>query len=156
MSIKIDKYDRAILDILQKNCTLAVGEIAEKVGLSNTACWRRMNKLEQEGVIRAKVALLDQKKLNLNVVVMVFIKTSTHSVEWIKKFHEHIEQIDEIIEVYRMAGDTDYLLKVAVSDVAAYDKVYKKIIKISDLADVSSSFAMEQIKYTTQLPLNFI
>ncbi|MFX8629058.1 Lrp/AsnC family transcriptional regulator, partial [Acinetobacter baumannii] len=112
-------------------------------------------KMEEEGIIRAKVALLDRKKLNINVIVMVFIKTAQHNIEWIEKFHSHIYNIDEVIEVYRMAGETDYLLKVAVSDVAEYDKVYKKLIEIKGLADVSSSFAMEQIKYTTELPLNF-
>ncbi|MEQ1169658.1 Lrp/AsnC family transcriptional regulator, partial [Acinetobacter nosocomialis] len=155
MKLNLDKYDRVILDLLQKDCTLAIGDIAEKVGLSNTACWRRIHKMEEEGIIRAKVALLDRKKLNINVIVMVFIKTAQHNIEWIEKFHSHIYNIDEVIEVYRMAGETDYLLKVAVSDVAEYDKVYKKLIEIKGLADVSSSFAMEQIKYTTELPLNF-
>lgn len=155
MKLNLDKYDRVILDLLQKDCTFAIGDIAEKVGLSNTACWRRIHKMEEEGIIRAKVALLDRKKLNINVIVMVFIKTAQHNIEWIEKFHSHIYNIDEVIEVYRMAGETDYLLKVAVSDVAEYDKVYKKLIEIKGLADVSSSFAMEQIKYTTELPLNF-
>lgn len=155
MKVQLDKYDRIILDILQKNCTWAIGEVAERVGLSNTACWRRIQKLEEEGIIRAKVALLDRKKLNINVIVMVFIKTSQHNADWIQKFHQHIHNIDEVIEVYRMAGETDYLLKVAASDVDAYDKVYKKLIQVDGLADVSSSFAMEQIKYTTELPLNF-
>lgn len=155
MKLQLDKYDRAILELLQKDCTWAIGDIAERVGLSNTACWRRIHKMEEEKIIRGKVALLDRKKLNINVIVMVFIKTAQHSVEWIQKFHEHINNIDEVIEVYRMAGETDYLLKVAVSDVSDYDKVYKKLIQVSGLADVSSSFAMEQIKYTTELPLNW-
>ncbi|MCH4248050.1 MULTISPECIES: Lrp/AsnC family transcriptional regulator [Acinetobacter] len=155
MKFQLDKYDRIILDILQKDCTRSIGDIADRVGLSNTACWRRIHKMEEDGIIRAKVALLDRKKLNINVIVIVFIKTAQHSVEWIKNFHDHINSIDEVIEVYRMAGETDYLLKVAVSDVAEYDKVYKKLIQISGLADVSSSFAMEQIKYSTELPLNF-
>ncbi|MEQ1088963.1 Lrp/AsnC family transcriptional regulator [Acinetobacter seifertii] len=155
MKLNLDKYDRVILDLLQKDCTLAIGDIAEKVGLSNTACWRRIHKMQEEGIIRAKVALLDRKKLNINVIVMVFIKTAQHNIEWIQKFHSHIYSIDEVIEVYRMAGETDYLFKVAVSDVAEFDKVYKKLIEINGLADVSSSFAMEQIKYTTELPLNF-
>ncbi|HBM1866089.1 TPA: Lrp/AsnC family transcriptional regulator, partial [Acinetobacter nosocomialis] len=111
MKLNLDKYDRVILDLLQKDCTLAIGDIAEKVGLSNTACWRRIHKMEEEGIIRAKVALLDRKKLNINVIVMVFIKTAQHNIEWIEKFHSHIYNIDEVIEVYRMAGETDYLLK---------------------------------------------
>ena len=155
MAVKLDRYDRVILDLIQKDCTWAIGDIAEKVGLSNTACWRRIHKMEEDGIIRAKVALLDRKKLNINVIVMVFIKTAQHNVEWIQKFHHHINNIDEVIEVYRMAGETDYLLKVAVSDVAEYDKFYKKLIQINGLDDISSSFAMEQIKYTTELPLNF-
>jgi len=156
MELQLDRYDLKILELLQTDCTLAIGSIAERIGLSNTACWRRIHKMEEEGFIRSKVALLDRKKLNVNVIVMVFIKTTQHTVEWIKKFHDHIHMIDEVIEVYRMAGETDYLLKVAVSDVFEYDKVYKKLIQISGIADVSSSFAMEQIKYTTKLPLNFV
>jgi Lrp/AsnC family transcriptional regulator len=156
MKLQLDKYDRVILELLQKDCTWAIGDIADRVGLSNTACWRRIHKMEEDKIIRGKVALLDRKKLNINVIVMVSIKTAQHNVEWIQKFHEHINNIDEVIEVYRMAGDTDYLLKVAVCDVAEYDKVYKKLIQVTGLADVSSSFAMEQIKYTTELPLNWI
>lgn len=156
MKLQLDKYDRGILELLQKDCTWAIGDIADRIGLSNTACWRRIHKMEEEGIIRAKVALLDRKKLNINVIVMVFIKTAQHNAEWIEKFHNHIHTIDEVIEVYRMAGETDYLLKVAVPDVLEYDKVYKKIIQISGLTDVSSSFAMEQIKYMTELPLNFL
>ena len=155
MNVQLDKYDRGILELLQQDCTCAIGDIADRVGLSNTACWRRIHKMEEAGIIYGKVALLDRKKLNINVVVMVFIKISQHNMEWIQKFRDHIHTIDEILEVYRMAGETDYLLKVAVPDVMEYDRVYKRLIQIPGLADISSSFAMEQIKYTTRLPLNY-
>lgn len=151
----MDKLDRAILDILQTDCTRPVGEIAEQIGLGTTACWRRIQKLEESGVVRARVALLDGKKLNVGVVVFVSIKTTQHNAEWLGQFHAAVSSIDEVMEVYRMAGDTDYLLRVTVPDVAAYDGVYKQLILIPGLADISSSFSMEQIKYSTRLPLRY-
>ena len=154
--IELDSFDQKILHVLGDDGRVSWRDLAARIGLSFTPTLRRVRKLEEEGIIRAKVALLDRKKLNINVIVMVFIKTAQHNAEWIEKFHNHIHTIDEVIEVYRMAGETDYLLKVAVPDVLEYDKVYKKIIQISGLTDVSSSFAMEQIKYTTELPLNFL
>ncbi|EKT4482715.1 Lrp/AsnC family transcriptional regulator [Pseudomonas putida] len=151
----MDKFDRAILDILQVDCTRPVGDIAEQIGLSNTACWRRIQKLEEAGVIRGRVALLNAKKLNVGVVVFVSIKTTQHNVEWLHEFHRAVSSIEEVVEVCRMAGDTDYLLRVAVPDVAAYDAVYKQLIQISGLSDISSAFSMEQIKYSTSLPLRY-
>lgn len=151
----MDKFDKGILDILQTDCTRPVGEIAEQIGLGTTACWRRIQKLEESGVIRGRVALLDAKKLNVGVVVFVSIKTTQHNIEWLHSFHSAVSSIDEVVEVCRMAGDTDYLLRVAVPDVAAYDSVYKKLIQISGISDVSSSFSMEQIKYSTSLPLGY-
>lgn len=152
----MDKFDRAILDILQDDCTLAIGALAERIGLGTTACWRRIQKLEEEGILRKRVALLDRAKLNIGVTVFVSIKTNQHSAEWLQTFHARVAEIVEVVELYRMAGDTDYLLKMAVPDIAGYDAVYKQLIQIPGLSDISSSFAMEQIKSTTELPLSYM
>jgi len=154
--MKLDKIDLQILALLQQDASLPVGEIAEKVRLSVTPCWRRIQRLEAEGIIRKRVALLDAGKLNVGVTVFVAVKTARHNQEWFEKFHAAVMKIPEVVEFYRMSGDMDYLLRVIVPDIAGYDAVYKKLIKTADLFDVSSSFAMEQIKYTTAVPLNFI
>jgi len=151
--MSFDKIDLQILALLQQDASLAVGAIAEKVRLSVTPCWRRIQRLEAEGVIRKRVALLDAAKLNVGVTVFVMVKTSRHNQEWFEKFHAAVMKLPEVVEFYRMSGDMDYLLRVVVPDIAGYDAVYKKLIKTADLFDVSSSFAMEQIKYTTALPL---
>lgn len=151
----MDRYDRQILGILQEDASVPVADIGERVGLTSTPCWRRVQKLEESGVIRKRVALLDPAKLNVGVTVFVSIRTSQHNVKWLKTFHDLVASIPEVTEFYRMAGDTDYLLRVVVPDIAAYDAVYKKLIQGVELADVSSSFAMEQIKYTTALPLDY-
>tara|TARA_R110000744_G_scaffold64176_2_gene132109 strand:- start:867 stop:1358 length:492 start_codon:yes stop_codon:yes gene_type:complete len=152
----LDRLDRKILRILQEDSTLAVADVAKKVGLSTTPCWRRIQKLEEEGVIRRRVALLDQAKINANVTVFVSIRTNSHSSEWLLRFSEVITQFPEVVEFYRMSGEVDYLLRVVVPDIAAYDAFYQKLIKKIEIRDVSSSFAMEQIKYTTQLPLDYM
>ncbi|OEC35388.1 Lrp/AsnC family transcriptional regulator [Pseudomonas cuatrocienegasensis] len=151
----MDKFDRQILDILQRDCTQAVSEIAEQIALGTTACWRRIQKLEEAGVIRGRVALLEPKQLNVGVNVFVSIRTSQHNSAWLEQFHQQVAAIAEVVEFYRMAGDTDYLLRLTVPDIAAYDAVYKRLIEIPGLSDISSSFAMEQIKCTTQLPLDY-
>jgi Lrp/AsnC family transcriptional regulator len=135
---------------------MAVAEIAETVGLSTTPCWRRIQNMEKAGVIRGRVALLDPAMVNVGVTVFVAVKTGDHSEDWLQRFARHVEGIDEVVEFYRMSGDVDYMLRVVVPDIAAYDRVYKRLARIGGLADVSSSFAMEQIKYTTELPLGFI
>jgi Lrp/AsnC family transcriptional regulator len=151
----MDRYDTKILALLQEDANLPVAEVAEQVGLTSTPCWRRIQKLEESGVIRKRVALLDPHKLNVGVTVFVSVRTNQHNTRWLKNFHALVASIPEVTEFYRMAGDTDYLLRVVVPDIAAYDTVYKKLIQGSELADVSSSFAMEQIKYTTALPLDY-
>jgi Lrp/AsnC family transcriptional regulator len=151
----MDKFDRAILNLLQEDASLPVAEIAERVGLTTTPCWRRIQRLESEGVIRKRVALLDPLKLNVGVTVFVSVRTGHHSTEWLKSFHKLVASIPEVTEFYRMAGQTDYLLKVVVPDISAYDRVYKRLISGTDLADVSSSFAMEEIKCTSRLPLEY-
>lgn len=152
----MDKHDRHILELLQADCSLSVNDLAERVALSPTACWRRVQKLEEQGVIRARVALLDGASLNVGVTVFVAVRTSRHDSRWLEQFHAAVATIPEVVELYRMSGDTDYLMRVVVPDVAAYDQVYKRLISMAELADVSSSFAMEQIKYTTALPLNYL
>lgn len=151
----LDKLDIKILEILQKDCTVAVAEIGKKVGLSTTPCWRRIQKMEEMGVIRQRVALLDPQQVKAEVTVFVFVTTNQHSEDWLSRFHQVIERFPEVVEFYRMSGQVDYLLRVVVPDIAAYDAFYKRLIEEIDIADVSSSFAMEQIKYTTAMPLHF-
>ncbi len=151
----MDDFDTKILGLLQQDATLPVAEIAEKVGLSTTPCWRRIQKLEAAGVIRARVALLDGAMLNAGVTVFVSVRTSRHDREWLEAFAAVVSAIPEVVEFYRMSGEIDYLLRIVVPDIAAYDAVYKRLIERITLADVSSSFAMEQIKYTTALPLDY-
>lgn len=151
----MDKFDRAILNLLQEDASLPVAEIGERVGLTTTPCWRRIQRLEAEGVIRKRVVLLDPAKLNVGVTVFVSVRTGRHSADWLKSFHRLVASIAEVTEFYRMAGQTDYLLKVVVPDIAAYDRVYKRLIGGTELADVSSSFAMEEIKCTSRLPLEY-
>ena len=147
--------DVKILRILQRDCTLAVAEIGKEVGLSTTPCWRRIQKLEEAGVIQRRVAILDPGLVNAGVTVFVQIKTDQHSLSWLEKFHDAVADFPEVVELYRMSGDIDYLLRVVVPDIAAYDDFYKRLIARIEIAKVSSAFAMEQIKCTTELPLDF-
>ena len=149
----IDAIDRKILKIIQRDCTIPVAEIGKMVGLSTTPCWRRIQKLEESGIIKGRVALLDPKKIDAGVTVFVSISTSQHTQEWLSRFHEVIQAFPEVVEFYRMSGEVDYLLRVVVSDINKYDQFYKKLISQIELSNVSSTFAMEQIKYTTEIPL---
>ncbi|MEE9589522.1 MAG: Lrp/AsnC family transcriptional regulator [Hyphomicrobiaceae bacterium] len=151
----IDNMDLKILTILQEDCTMPVAEIGKRVGLSTTPCWRRIQKLEDAGVVERRVALLNPKKVNTGVTVFVAISTSKHSQDWLDRFHSAIQDFPEVVEFYRMSGQVDYLLRVVVPDIEAYDAFYKKLISKIELSDVSSTFAMEQIKFTTALPLEF-
>lgn len=151
----LDEMDVKILKLLQEDCTRPVAEIGKDVGLSTTPCWRRIQKLEEAGVIQRRVALLDPAKVNAGVTVFVSIKTDQHALSWLEKFHAAVVDFPEVVELYRMSGDIDYLLRVVVPDIAAYDAFYKKLISRIEIAKVSSAFAMEQIKYTTALPLSF-
>ncbi len=151
----LDEMDVKILRILQQDCTRPVAEIGKEVGLSTTPCWRRIQKLEELGVVRGRVALLDPTKVNAGVTVFVSIKTDQHSLGWLETFHSAVTDFPEVVEFYRMSGDVDYLLRVVVPDIAAYDGFYKRLIARIEIAKVSSAFAMEQIKYTTELPLSF-
>ncbi len=151
----MDRIDRKILACLQQDAGRSVAEISEEVGLSTTPCWRRIQKLEKDGVIRRRVALLDAAKLNCGVTVFVRLRTSQHNYDWLEKFSEAVESMEEVVEFYRMSGEIDYLLRIVVPDIASYDTVYKRLIKAADFAEVSSSFALEEIKNTTALPLGY-
>jgi Lrp/AsnC family transcriptional regulator len=151
----LDEFDRKILTILQEDAARPVAEIAKEVGLSATPCWRRIRLLEEAGIIRGRVALLDRDKLNVGVTVFVAVRTNQHNQDWLERFARAVEGIPEVVEFYRMAGDVDYLLRVVVPDIAAYDGVYKRLIQRIDLSDVSSTFAMEEMKYTTKIPLSY-
>ena len=152
----IDRLDRKILQILQEDETIPVAEMGRRVGLSTTACWRRIQKLEEDGVIIGRVALVDPKKVNTKVTAFVSITTNQHNEKWLRRFAEAIRELPEVVEFYRMAGPVDYLLRVVVPDIEAYDHVYKRLIAKIDIADVSTTFAMEQIRYTTALPLSYL
>ena len=152
----MDRLDKKILRLLQEDATLAVADIAKRVGLSTTPCWRRIQKLEEEGVIKRRVAVLDPQKVNTRVTVFVSIRTNSHSTEWLRRFSEVVGTFPEVVEFYRMSGDVDYLLRVVVPDIAAYDAFYKRLIEKIEIRDVSSAFAMEQIKSTTELPLDYM
>jgi Lrp/AsnC family transcriptional regulator, cysteine-sensing transcriptional activator len=151
----VDQTDREILACLQADATMPVAEIARRVGLSSTPCWRRIQKLEESKIIRGRVALLDSRKLNVGMTAFVSIRTNQHSLEWLETFALAVREMPEVVELYRMSGEVDYMLRVVVPDIDAYDRFYKKLIAKIQLSDVSSSFAMEQIKYTTALPLDY-
>ena len=152
-NISLDLTDRRILALLQEDATLAVADIAEKVGLSATPCWKRIKRLEREGVIERRVAILNRDKLGLGVTVIVAVRTARHSNEWLDLFSAGVSRIPEVVEFYRMSGEIDYLLKIVARDIADYDRIYHKLTKVVDLHDVTSSFAMQEIKSTTSLPL---
>ncbi len=149
----MDEFDLKILAALQSNADVSIAEIAESVHLSQNACWRRIKKLEEDGVIKKRVALLDPTKLGAGVTVFVSVRATEHSDAWLADLNAAVARIPEVVEFYRMSGDTDYLLKLQVADIAAYDQVYKKLIRSVKLSDVSSAFAMEELKHTTEVPL---
>ncbi|MEL0205216.1 MAG: Lrp/AsnC family transcriptional regulator [Alphaproteobacteria bacterium] len=150
----MDKIDRQILDHMQENASQPVADIARKVGLSVTPCWRRIQRMEENGIIRKKVALLDAQKIGVGMSVFVAVRTDQHNAEWLAEFARLVADMPEVVEFYRMSGEVDYMLRVVVSDMSAYDAFYRKLISQVQLTDVSSSFAMEQIKFTTALPLD--
>ena len=153
--MKLDAIDRRLLEMLQLDCDTPIAALAAAVQLSTTPCWRRVQRMKEAGVITGHVALVDPKSVNVGVTVFVNIKTSQHTQAWFDRFHATVESIPEVVEFYRMSGDIDYLLRIVVPDIAAYDGVYKRLIAGTQLFDVSSSFAMEQLKFTTALPLRY-
>ena len=152
----MDSIDKAILARLQRNADTPVAEIAESVGLSPTPCWRRIKKLEESGAIRARVALADMAAVNLRLTAFVAVKTAQHNEAWLCSFAEKIRAIPEVVEVYRMSGEIDYLMKVVCPDMAQFDRIYKRLIAIADFSDIRSTFSMEELKYTTELPLDYV
>jgi Lrp/AsnC family transcriptional regulator len=152
----VDRLDRKILEHLQKDGSLTAADLADKVGLSKAPCWRRIQRLQEEGVIKRTVALLDARKLNVGTTVFVTIKTANHSEVWFEKFVRAVQDIPEVTEIHRMSGEVDYLMRVVVPDIQGYDAVYKRLIASVEFLDVSASFALETIKHTTALPLTYV
>lgn len=151
-----DKIDRRLLELLQRDCNAPLADIAEQVNLSVTPCWRRIQRLEKEGYIKRRVALLDAEKLNVGVTVFVLLKTNRHSVEWYSSLQTAISLIPEVVEFYRLSGSVDYLLRIVVPDIKHYDQIYQKLIRNHELLDVCAGFSMEQIKSTTMLPMDYL
>lgn len=151
-SIEMDATDRRILRALQRDATLSLADLSERVNLSRSACWRRLNKLEAAGVIRERVTLLDPAAVGLPLTVFVTVRTNQHNQRWAQRFREVVEGIPGVLEVYRMGGDVDYLLKAVVADMPDYDRLYQELIE-ADLSDVNAGFVMEEIKRTSALPL---
>ena len=152
----MDHIDKKILSLLQTNADIPVAELSKKVNLSSTPCWLRISKLYKQGYIKKKVAVIDRAKINLSTVAFVQIRTSQHNMAWSKKFIDGVKEMDEVVEFYRLSGTTDYLLKVLVPSIGKFDEFYKKLTDKIDLSDVTTSFAMEEIKQTSNLPLNYI
>jgi Lrp/AsnC family transcriptional regulator len=152
-SRRIDAIDRKILRVLQEDASLSVADIGERVGLSSTPCWKRIQRMEAEGIITGKVVLVDQNRIGLGLSVFVSIESGDHSDGWLKKFATAVSAMPEVMEFYRMAGDVDYMLRVVVADMQSYDVFYKKLIGAIALKNVTSRFAMEKIKSVTALPV---
>ena len=150
---RIDAIDRKILRVLQEDASLSVAEIGERVGLSSTPCWKRIQRMEAERIITGKVALVDQDRIGLGLSVFVSVESGDHSEEWLSRFAEAVRAMPEVLEFYRMAGDVDYMLRVAVASIQDYDAFYKRLIAAIPLKNVTSRFAMERIKQTTALPI---
>jgi Lrp/AsnC family transcriptional regulator len=150
---ELDTIDLKILDLLQTDASLPIAEISERVNLSQNACWRRIKQLEERGVIKKRVAILDPEKLGAGLTVFVAVRAGEHTEKWLETFSAAVRRMPEVIEFYRIAGEVDYLLKLQVADMAAYDRAYKSLIRSAHLMDVSASFAMEELKRTTAVPL---
>ncbi|MBJ3777615.1 Lrp/AsnC family transcriptional regulator [Acuticoccus mangrovi] len=151
----LDAFDRKILDLLQEDATVPIAEIGERVGLSHTPCWRRIRRLEKEGYIRARVALVDRKKVNVGMTVFIQVKTPIHRVGWIDEFKQAVHDIPEIVESYRLAGEIDYLVRLVVPDIERFDQVYKALISRLEFLDLTSSIVMEELKFTTSVPTRY-
>lgn len=152
----MDRKDKLILAALQDDATQTVAELSERIGLSKSACWRRIQILEEMGIIGARVTLLQPEKLGLHLTVYSAIRTHEHTADWFDGFYKMVSSMPNVMEVHRLSGDIDYLIRAVVPDIRSYDEMYKEMIGSVDLYDVSSSFSMEQIKYTTALPLDHL
>jgi Lrp/AsnC family transcriptional regulator len=151
-----DSTDRRILDILQSDSEVPTAEIADKVGLSTSPCWRRIKRMEELGLIAKRVALVDRSKANVPMTIFVSVRAPQHSIDWSEAFGRAIMEIPEIVEAYRLAGETDYLLRVVVPSIQVYDQVYKRLIAKLEFRDISSSISMEEMKFTTAVPLDYL
>lgn len=150
----LDRVDKQILKLLQKDSSLALNDLAEAVNLTTTPCWKRLKKLEDAGIIKKRVMLLDPERIGLSFTAFVMVQTSDHSHEWYRRFVDTVTEYDEVMEFYRMAGEYDYMLKVVAKDMRRFDEFYKKLVNsVQGLSKVTSTFAMESLKYTTELPL---
>lgn len=149
----LDETDRRLLRALQRDATLSLDQLSERVSLSRNACWRRVRALEDSGVIAARVALLDPALIGLPLTVFIQIRTSQHDAEWLGRFATATRSLPEILAVHRMSGDLDYLVRAQVADMAGYDRLYQRLISMVPLSDVSASFVMEDIKDGTELPV---
>lgn len=152
MNIQVDTQDRLLLELMQQDASLSVADLADNIGISKSACWRRIQKFEENGVIRQRVTLLNPAKLGLGLTVFVTIRTNQHNAAWAEKFNTVVQGVEGVLEVYRLGGQIDYLLKAVVADMPGYDRLYQKLID-ADLFDVTASFVMEEIKATTVLPI---
>ncbi len=151
----MDRIDRKLLELLQDDADRPLSELAEAVHLTPTPCWKRVQRLQNDGVIRKKVVLCEPSKLNLGLTAFVAVRTTQHNEQWLRRFAAAVQAIPEIVEAYRMSGEIDYMLRIVVPDIQGYDSVYRKLIRAVELSDVSSSFAMERLKYSTALPVEF-
>ncbi|MEK1906284.1 MAG: Lrp/AsnC family transcriptional regulator [Pseudomonas sp.] len=151
----LDQRDRTLLDLLQQDAAMPIADLAERTALSVSACWRRVKRMEEEGLISRRVALVDRRKANVPTTVFVGVRTARHSMDWLESFRSAIADIPEIVEAYRMTGEIDYLLRLIVPDVQAYDAVYKQLISRLDFTDISSFIAMEELKFTTAIPTKY-
>lgn len=149
----MDKTDTALLRAMQRDASLSIAALAERVGISKSACWRRVQRLEEDGVLRGRVTLLNAERVGLPLTVFISIRTNQHNEDWARQFNRVMEDIPGVLEVYRTGGELDYLVKAVVRDMPDYDRLYHQLIR-ADLFDVSASFVMEQIKHTTELPLD--
>ena len=152
----MDAIDREIVQLLQADASTSVRDIADRVGLTATPCWRRIQNLERTGVITKRVAIIDPRSVNLSLTALVLVRTNEHNAQWTQRFLETVQHFDEVIEAYRTSSELDYLLKVIVPDMEAYDQFYLRLIEYIDLYDVRSSFVMEEMKHTTALPLHYV
>ncbi len=150
----MDSKDKRILELLQQNAMYTAGELADEVGLTTTPCWRRIQKLEEQGYIKSRVALLDRQKMNVGITVFVSVRTGQHSRDWMDRFIKAINNTPEIVEAHRLSGDTDYMLRIVVPSIDEYDRLYQRLIRELEFLDLSSSFSMQELKSTTSIPVN--
>ena len=152
----MDDADKRILKLVQADSSLSLNQISDRVNLSRNACWNRIRQLEARGVIARRVTLLNRESLNLDLTVLIAVRTNRHDADWLRSFQAAVYDLPEILAIYRTTGETDYILHAVVPNMKAYDALYQRIIAKVELSDVSSSFVMEEIKHTTELPLGYV